>query len=264
MQILVLPWGFPGTDVAKNAADMILTDDNFITITKAVKEGRRIYSNIQKAVRFLISTNVGEIVSILFALLLGLKSPLLAIHLLWINLVTDSLPAIALGLEKAEKNIMKKPPINSKKGLFSDGLWKKIFIEGSIIGLLDLLLFYIGIKYYDLKTARTMAFMGLGLLELVHSFNLRTSESVFKQNLFGNVYSFFALIIGITLQVIVIAIPFLSKVFDVTLLNAEQWLIIVLTSLLPTIYMELQKKNVRNKNTKNLNLKQFMCKNNLK
>ena len=243
---------------------MVLTDDNFITITKAVKEGRRIYSNIQKAVHFLISTNVGEIVSILFALLLGLNSPLLAIHLLWINLVTDSLPAICLGLEKAEKNIMKKPPTDSKKGLFSDGLWKKIFIEGTIIGLLDLLLFYIGIKCYNLKTARTMAFMGLGLLELVHSFNLRSSESIFKQGLFGSIYSLVSLIIGIILQVVIILIPFLANIFEATLLNIEQWIITIIISLLPTIYMELQKKKNKNKSIKKLDLKQFMCKNNLK
>ena len=111
--------GKAGTDVAKNASDIILTDDNFVTITEAVKEGRHIYDNIRKAVHFLISTNVGEIITIFFALLLGFDSPLLAIHLLWINLVTDSFPAIGLGMEKAEKDIMEHPPINPKKGFFA-------------------------------------------------------------------------------------------------------------------------------------------------
>ena len=135
--------GKGGTDVAKNAADMILTDDNFVTIVDAVRQGRNIYDNIKKAVHFLIATNIGEIVTIFVGLLMGIKSPLLAIQLLWINLVTDSLPAIALGLEKEEENIMNRLPRSPKKSLFADGLWWKIIIEGSMLGMFTLLAFSI-------------------------------------------------------------------------------------------------------------------------
>ena len=136
--------GKGGTDVAKNASDMVLTDDNFVTIVEAVKQGRNIYDNIKKAVHFLLATNIGEIVAIFVGLLLGIKSPLLAIQLLWVNLVTDSLPAIALGLEKAENNIMNRLPRNPRKSLFADGLWGKITTEGVMIGVLTLVAFSIG------------------------------------------------------------------------------------------------------------------------
>lgn len=117
---------------------MILADDNFVTIVEAVKTGRHIYANIKKAIHFLIATNIGEIVAIFFGLLLGLETPLLAIQLLWINLVTDSFPAIALGMEPAEKDIMNRKPNDSKKSIFADGLWEKIFVEGFMIGILTL------------------------------------------------------------------------------------------------------------------------------
>ncbi len=172
--------GKNGTDVAKNAADMILADDNFVTIVEAVKQGRNIYDNIRKAIHFLISTNIGEIVTIFMGLVLGLKSPLLAIQLLWINLVTDSLPAIALGLEPVDKDIMNKKPRDSKKGLFADGLWSKIFIEGTMIGMLTLLAFSLGNNLYGVEVGRTMAFVSLGMLELVHCFNIKSEESIFK------------------------------------------------------------------------------------
>ena len=172
--------GKNGTDVAKNAADMILTDDNFVTIVEAVKQGRNIFDNMKKAIHFLIATNIGEIVTIFMGLLLGLKSPLLAIHLLWINLVTDSLPAIALGLEPPDKEIMNRKPQNSKKGIFADGLWGKIFVEGAMIGMLNLVAFTIGNSFYSLETGRTMAFVSLGLLELVHCFNIKSEQSIFK------------------------------------------------------------------------------------
>lgn len=172
--------GQNGTDVAKNAADMILADDNFVTIVEAVKQGRNIYDNIRKAIHFLISTNIGEIVTIFVGLLLGLKSPLLAIQLLWINLVTDSLPAIALGLEPADKNIMNRKPRDNKKGIFADGLWSKIFLEGTMLGMLTLFAFSIGNNLYGLEVGRTMAFVALGMLELVHSFNIKSEESIFK------------------------------------------------------------------------------------
>ena len=172
--------GLNGTDVAKNAADMLLADDNFVTIVEAVKQGRNIFDNIRKAVHFLIATNVGEIVTIFLGLMMGLKSPLLAIQLLWINLVTDSLPAIALGLEPPEDNIMSRKPRDPKKSLFSDGLWGKIFFEGTMLGILTLLCFSIGNRLYGLEVARTMAFVSLGMLELVHSFNVKSEKTIFE------------------------------------------------------------------------------------
>ena len=175
--------GKNGTDVAKNAADMILADDNFVTIVEAVKEGRNIYENIRKAIHFLISTNIGEIVAIFIGLLLGIKSPLLAIQLLWINLITDSLPAIALGLEKADSDIMNKKPRDNRKGLFANGLWSKIIAEGTMIGILTLLAFGIGNRLYGIEIARTMTFVCLGMLELIHSFNIKSEKSIFKMRI---------------------------------------------------------------------------------
>ena len=234
--------GQNGTDVAKNAADMVLADDNFITIVEAVKQGRNIFENIKKAIHFLISTNIGEIVTIFVGLLLGLKSPLLAIQLLWINLVTDSLPAIALGLEPADKDIMCKKPRDPRKSLFADGLWSKIFVEGTMLGMLTLFAFSIGNSRYGLEIGRTMAFVCLGMLELVHSFNIKSEESIFKVGLLENKYLVGAFILGTILQVGVVLIPPVAKIFDLIPLNQEQWLITAGISLMPIVIMEIQKK----------------------
>lgn len=234
--------GKNGTDVAKNAADIILTDDNFVTIVEAVKQGRNIYDNIKKAIHFLIATNIGEIVTIFMGLVLGLKSPLLAIQLLWINLVTDSLPAIALGLEKPEKDIMQRKPVDSKKGIFADGLWNKIIVEGIMIGVLTLVAFSIGNKYYGLEVARTMAFLSIGFLELIHSFNVKNERSIFEAGLFENKYLVESLVLGIFVQAIVVVVPAFASVFEVVPLNLTQWIITVAISLLPVPIIELQKK----------------------
>ena len=233
--------GKSGTDVAKNAADMILADDNFVTIVEAVKQGRNIYANIKKAIHFLIATNIGEIVTIFVGLLLGLKSPLLAIQLLWVNLVTDSLPAIALGLEPAEKDIMNKQPVNSRKSIFADGLWNKIIVEGIMIGMLTLLAFSIGNKYFGLEVGRTMAFISIGILELVHSFNVKSEKSIFKTGLFENKFLVGSFILGIFVQVIVVLIPQLAEIFKLVPLTGLQWSITLVISILPVPIMEIQK-----------------------
>lgn len=137
---------------------MILTDDNFVTIVEAVKQGRSIYENIRKAIHFLIATNIGEIVTIFAGLLLGMNSPLLAIQLLWINLVTDSFPAIALGLEPEDKDIMNRKPKDARKGIFSDGLWNKIIVEGTMLGILTLLVFSFGTRFYGLEVRKDYGF----------------------------------------------------------------------------------------------------------
>ena len=234
--------GKNGTDVAKNASDMILTDDNFVTIVKAVKQGRNIYDNIKKAIHFLIATNIGEIVTIFMGLILGFKSPLLAIQLLWINLVTDSFPAIAIGLEPPEKEIMSRKPIDSRKGIFTDGLWNKIIVEGIMLGMLTLVAFSIGNKYYSLEVGRTMAFVALGALELVHSFNIKSDESIFKVGIFENKFLIGSFILGIFIQTIVVLVPTFANIFNLVALNNTQWLIVAVISLLPIPIMELQKK----------------------
>ena len=221
---------------------MILADDNFVTIVEAVKTGRHIYANIKKAIHFLIATNIGEIVAIFFGLLLGLETPLLAIQLLWINLVTDSFPAIALGMEPAEKDIMNRKPNDSKKSIFADGLWEKIFVEGFMIGILTLFAFSLGNKLYGLQVGRTMAFISLSMLELVHSFNVRSEESLFKAGLFKNKYLIGAFLIGIILQVRVVVIPKIADIFDVVLLNNKQWIYTAIISILPLVIVEIQKK----------------------
>ena len=233
--------GKNGTDVAKNAADMVLTDDNFVTIVEAVKQGRNIFDNIKKSVHFLIATNIGEIVTIFLGLLLGLKSPLLAIQLLWINLVTDSLPAIALGLENPKVDIMDKKPRDSKKGIFADGLWQRIITEGTMLGILTLVAFSVGNYLYNIEVGRTMAFVSLGLLELVHSFNIKSEESIFKVGLFENKYLLGAFILGALLQIVVVVIPSVAEVFKLVPLTQVQWMYTFGISILPLIIMEIQK-----------------------
>lgn len=234
--------GITGTDVAKNASDMILTDDNFTTIVEAVKEGRHIFDNIKKAVHFLIATNIGEIVTIFLGLLLGLESPLLAIQLLWVNLVTDSFPAIALGLEPMNKNIMNKKPVNAKKGIFTNGMWGQIATEGLMIGIFTLVAFSIGNYMYNVNVARTMAFITLGLLELVHSFNIRSDESIFKIGIFKNKYLIGAFVLGAILQIGVASIPQINHVFECVPLNGMHWMLIIGIAILPIILIEIQKK----------------------
>lgn len=234
--------GKTGTDVAKNASDMILADDNFITIVEAVKQGRNIYDNIKKAIHFLLATNIGEIVTIFMGIVLGFKSPLLAIQLLWVNLVTDSLPAIALGLEPAEKDIMNRKPVNSRKGLFADGLWSKIITEGILIGALTLVAFSIGNKWYGLEVGRTMAFVAIGVLELVHSFNIKSDKSIFKVGILENKFLLGSFILGVFVQTIVVIIPMLANIFKLVPLNFIQWGITLLISIIPIPVIELQKK----------------------
>ena len=234
--------GKNGTDVAKEASDMILTDDNFVTIVEAVKEGRHIYDNIKKAIHFLIATNVGEIVTIFLGLLLGLDTPLLAIHLLWINLVTDSLPAIALGLEPIDKHAMNKKPKSKKKSIFSDGLWSKILFEGLMIGFLTLFSFTISTRNFGIDVGRTTAFIVLSMSELIHSFNVRSEDSIFEIGIFSNIYLIGSFLLGAFLQVIVVTNPLLQEIFNVVTLNQSQWIFAILISISPIFILELSKK----------------------
>jgi Ca2+-transporting ATPase len=234
--------GKGGTDVAKNASDMVLIDDNFATIVEAVRQGRNIYDNIRKSIHFLIATNIGEIVTIFLGLLMGMETPLIAIQLLWVNLVTDSFPAIALGLEKEESGIMNKKPRTRNEGLFANGLWNKIIFEGIMIGCLTLFAFSIGTKLYGLEVGRTMAFVAIGLLELVHSFNIKSEESIFKTGFFENKYLIGSLIFGTLLQAVVVILPAFAKIFSLTTLTITQWGYTIIISIIPIFVMELQKR----------------------
>ena len=233
--------GKTGTDVAKNASDMILTDDNFTSLVNAVKQGRIIFDNMVKAIHFMISTNISEIITIFFGLLLGFESPLLAIQLLWINLVTDSLPGIALSLEPPEKDIMNRKPRDPKKSIFGDGLWTDIIIEGVMMGIITLVAFTIGNTYYGIEVGRTMAFITLGLVELIHSFNVKSKESIFKSGIFNNKYLIGSFILCTILQVGVISLPIIATKFKLVTLNNSQWMYTILISLSIFIIMELQK-----------------------
>lgn len=239
--------GLSGTDVAKNASDMILADDNFATIIKAIKQGRGIYENIRKSIHFLLSCNIGEIISILFAILFSLPTPLLAVQLLWINLVTDSLPAISLGVEPISNNIMNRHTINTKS-FFTKSLCFKIIIEGFLIGLLTLIAFIIGYNY-NLITGRTMAFAVLGLSQLFHSFNMKTDMSLLGYPVFNNTKLILSFIVCVILQVSVISIETFANIFKVVPLTSFQWIVVWFLAFMPIPIMELQ-KNVNNKRIK--------------
>ncbi len=234
--------GMSGTDVCKGAADMILCDDNFATIVSAVREGRVIFANIKKAVHFLLSSNMGEIVTIFFAILIGWQSPLAAIHLLWVNFITDSLPAIALGFEKADSDIMEQMPVNRKKGLFADGLGVTMVLEGVMIGVLALTAFSFGTYIWkDTVAAQTMAFCVLCLSQLVHAFNMRSGESLFKIGIFSNKVMNIAFAVCAALQLAVVCFMPLSRIFKATSLCGAQWCIVAALSLTPLAVIELEK-----------------------
>lgn len=245
--------GQTGTDVAKSAADMIMTDDNFSTIVKAVHEGRGIFDNIKKTVRFLVSCNIGEILLILVASILKMPIPLLAIQLLWINLVTDSLPALALGCEPAEDDIMNRKPIKKNEGLFSGGVAYNMMVEGLFIGAISLLAFVIGATFFD-KTSfttfnpvigRTMAFAVLSISELVHAFNVKSENSIFSTHLFNNKKLIFSFFICLLLELSVISIPTLAIIFKCAVLNSLEWLIVIALSLSPLVIVEIEKLMAR-------------------
>lgn len=233
--------GRGGTDVAKEAADMVLMDDNFATIVAAVREGRSIYANIRRSVHFLLSCNIGEIITILFALLLGMPSPLLAVQLLWVNLITDSLPAAALGVEPPEKDVMKQPPCNTGKSLFSGGLGFKIAFEGAMIGAISLMAYVIGNHYFN--AGSTMTFAVLSLSQLIHAFHMRSDRPLAEIGFFTNPKLLLSFVICAFLQISVIMFPFAAKIFSVTTLSVSAWCVVAILSLLPLPIVELQKRS---------------------
>ena len=246
--------GITGTDVAKGASDMILTDDNFTTIVHAIEEGRNIYNNIKKSVIFLLSCNLGEVITIFLSILLNWPIPLIATQLLWINLITDSLPAIALGVDPGDHDVMKLKPRNPKESFFARGAGLRAIVGGVLIGIITLLAFYYGlwehgytigaseIPQKELTYARTMAFVVLAASQLFYSLSMRNfSKSIFKVGLFTNKVLIGAIIVGLLLQFLVISVPFLAQAFGVQFLSLMDWLVVIGLALIPLIVNELFK-----------------------
>ena len=259
--------GIVGTDVSKEAADVILTDDNFATIVSAVEEGRRIYDNILKAIQFLLSSNVGEIVVLFVAILITpllskafgidvkLIEPLLPIHILWINLVTDSLPALALAVDPAEKDVMDRKPLKAGKGIFTRGMTWRIVYQGVMIGLLTLAAFIIGLATKNVpvieglseqevrvEIGQTMAFMVLAFSELVHVFNVRNNKkSIFKTGIFNNLILIGAILASATLMFVILFVPALREIFSIPLLPTQNIIEVVALVIAPIIIVEIFK-----------------------
>ncbi|MDI6601459.1 MAG: calcium-translocating P-type ATPase, SERCA-type [Thermoanaerobacteraceae bacterium] len=232
--------GITGTEVAKEAADMVLTDDNFATIVAAVEEGRTIYSNIRKAIRYLLSCNIGEILTVFLANIFGLGQPLLPIHLLWINLVTDSLPALGLGMEPPSPDVMKSSPRTRDESIFAGGLGLQLLLEGAFMGILAISAFMLG-KRYSLETAETMTFMTLVFSQLIHSLNSRSNrESIFKLGLTTNRFLILALILGVSLQLL-LDMPPLNAIFKISTLEPIQWVYVICLSLVILVMGEIEK-----------------------
>lgn len=238
--------GKSGTDAAKSASDMIITDDNFATIVEAVRQGRGIFENIKKTIHFLLSTNIGEVVVVLLGFLMRLPPPLLAIHLLWINLVTDAFPALALGVDPIDKNIMNQKPPNPDKSLFAGGLGYNIVVEGMFIASMGFLAYSIGRCFFDIDPAnpiigQTMAFLTLGLSQLIHAFNVQSRKSLFVTGFFSNLKLIFAVFICTVLEVITVTVPAFTEFFKTRCLNVIEWLIVIILSLLPLLISEIEK-----------------------
>ena len=234
--------GITGTDVAKGAADMTLTDDNFATIVDAVREGRGIYSNIRKVVGFLLGTNIGEVLTVFFAMILWRKTPLLSMQLLWINLVTDSLPAIALGMEPVEPDVMNYPPKPKNESIFAHGLGVRIFLQGVMFALLSLFAFGLGENAIGtLAGGQTMAFMVLSLSQIVQAFNMRSEHSLFRIGPFTNHKLNWACLLSAVLVVLVLFTP-VRVLFELVALPPVLYLQGLGLSLIPVIVMELSKK----------------------
>lgn len=234
--------GITGTDVAKEAADMVLTDDNFATIVHAVEEGRTIFTNIKKSIHFLLSCNAGEIVTLFVAILFNWPEPLLPIHILWVNLVTDSLPALALGMEPPEPGVMSQPPRDPDESIFARGLGLKIGLQGALIGVVTLAAFYYGYLVDDLTAGRSMAFFTLSLSQLVHSFNIRyENKSVVFNKMFSNKYLNGAFLISLLIQCAVLITPKIREIFKIRILSMDEIGIVILASLAPLILVEISK-----------------------
>ena len=233
--------GITGTDVAKGAADMTLTDDNFATIVDAVREGRGIYANIKKVVGFLLGTNIGEVITVFAAMLMWHKSPLVSMQLLWINLVTDSLPAISLGMEAVENDVMEHKPKPKNESLFAHGYGVRVVLQGCMFAALSLIAYYVGESVTGLEAGgQTLAFMVLALCQIVQAFNMRSEHSLFKIGPFTNHKLNWAALASTLLMALVLFTP-IRGVFGLIALPANLYLIGLGLILVPLVVMELSK-----------------------
>ena len=233
--------GITGTDVAKGAADMTLTDDNFATIVDAVKEGRGIYANIKKVVGFLLGTNIGEIFTVLFAMIIFTQAPLESMQLLWINLVTDSLPAIALGMEAVEANVMKQKPKPKNEGLFAHGMGVRIVIQGLMFGALSIIAYALGNKFGGHIHGQTLAFLVLAMCQIVQAYNMRSERSLFKIGAFTNKNLNLAAITSTVMMAFVLLVPGVQGAFGLVYLEWYEYLIGIGLAFTPLVVMEVAK-----------------------
>ena len=240
--------GKKGTDVTREVASLILADDNFATIVKAIEEGRKIYNNIRKFIKYLLACNIGELLAIFLGIALGLPLPLIPIQILWVNLVTDGLPALALGFDEDSDDLMKKKPRKPGENILSRGMVGHIISEGVLIGISTILAFLIGIFRLglDLNTARTMAFSTLVFSQLFFVFSCRSEEhSFWELSPFSNLYLVGAVMISSLMQLAVIYLPFFSSFFRTEVLNLQQWLVVIFLSTWSTIIIDLLRKAIK-------------------
>ncbi|MFC4557055.1 calcium-translocating P-type ATPase, SERCA-type [Virgibacillus kekensis] len=236
--------GRSGTDVTKEASSLVLMDDNFATIKAAINEGRNIYENIRKFIRYLLASNVGEILVMLFAMVLALPLPLVPVQILWVNLVTDGLPAMALGLDQPEEDVMRRGPRNPREGVFARGLGFKIISRGIIIGVVTIIAFMLTYQGNpdNLVYGQTIAFTTLVMAQLIHVFDCRSENSVFARNPFENMYLVLAVISSLLLLLVVIYWEPLQPIFHTTFLGVRDWMLILVLSSLPTVLFGFTKK----------------------
>ena len=233
--------GITGTEVSKDAASMILADDNFATIIKAVANGRNVYRNIKNAIQFLLSGNTAGILSVLYTSIMALPVPFAPVHLLFINLLTDSLPAIAIGMEPADKDLLSQKPRDPKEGILTKEFMMKLFLQGGLIAVCTMTAFHLGLNQGGPAVASTMAFCTLTLARLFHGFNCRSSHSIFRIGFSGNWYSLGAFLAGVVLLSLVMFVPFLEKLFSVTALTGGQIGLVYLLAVIPTVIIQMTK-----------------------
>ena len=234
--------GITGTEVSKDAAPMILADDNFATIIKAVANGRNVYRNIKNAIKFLLSGNMAGILAVLYTSLAALPVPFAPVHLLFINLLTDSLPALAIGMEPAERNLLSQPPRDPKQGILTKDFIRDLLLQGGLIAVCTMIAFHMGLEKGGAAMASTMAFATLTMARLFHGFNCRSDKSIFRLGFKRNWYSLGAFVAGVCLLALVLFVPVLERVFSVTPLSGGQIGMIVLLALIPTIIIQITKE----------------------
>ena len=234
--------GITGTEVSKDAASMILADDNFATIIKAVANGRNVYRNIKNAIKFLLSGNMAGILAVLYTSLAALPVPFAPVHLLFINLLTDSLPALAIGMEPAERNLLSQPPRDPKQGILTRDFIRDLLLQGGLIAVCTMIAFHMGLEKGGSAMASTMAFATLTMARLFHGFNCRSDKSIFRLGFKRNWYSLGAFVAGVCLLALVLFVPVLERVFSVTPLSGGQIGMIVLLALIPTIIIQITKE----------------------